>query len=150
MVVARVTGPVYRRPNATIFTPVRTHNGGYNHSTFGPGNKNYTRAVVSPTWTVPANHQPAFQASGLTAPYNRTAFVPNGWVSSNNQQQGVLPNGWIQPNQLQGKVGTPALVYGKGNGTVYSAYNQTAHGAPQSGPVVSKRPYSNPYGNLSI
>ncbi|XP_043951384.2 uncharacterized protein LOC108029649 isoform X1 [Drosophila biarmipes] len=126
MVVARVTGPVYRRPNATLFTPARIHNGGYNHSTFGPGNNNYTRAVVSPNWTVPVNHQPAFQAPTLTAPSrNRTAFVPNGW---------------FQPNHNQGQTGTPALVYGKSNRTVYPAYNQTAHGTP----------YSSPYGNLSI
>ncbi|KAH8349565.1 hypothetical protein KR084_001655, partial [Drosophila pseudotakahashii] len=158
---------------ARTFTPARTHQGRYNHSTGynQPGNKNYTRAVVSPANHQPAyqapgfsappqNHQTAYQAPGFSAPsQNRTqgfygspaqtASVPNGWVAgSHNQQQpgGVLPSGWFQPNptQPQGQIGTPALVFGKGNGTIYPAYNQTVHVAQQG------RPYSSPYGNLSI
>ncbi|XP_017010754.2 uncharacterized protein [Drosophila takahashii] len=160
---------------ARTFTPARTHQGRYNHSTGynQHGNKNYTRAVASPNWIVPANHQPAYQAPGFSAPpqnhqpayqapgysaphQNRTqgfygvpaqtASVPSGWVvGSSNQQQpgGILPSGWFQgnPSQPQGQIGTPAQVFGKGNATVYPAYNQTvAHG----------KPYSSPYGNLSI
>ncbi|XP_043650017.1 uncharacterized protein LOC122617986 [Drosophila teissieri] len=140
---------VFRRPNSVSFAPARTYGGGFNHSAVNSGHKNYTRAVQTTNWNAPA----VLQAPGfISPPQNRSwahtnqgshgvpaqgAGLPSGWVASNNHQPGVP--GFFQPNQTsQGRIGTPAFVVGKNNGTFYPTYNTTVHNK------------TNPYGNLSI
>ncbi|KRK00657.1 uncharacterized protein LOC26534555 [Drosophila yakuba] len=144
---------VYRRPNAVAFAPARTYGGGFNHSAVNSGHKNYTKAIQTTNWTAPAVHQPVLQAPGfISPPQNRSwaranqgpfgapaqgTGIPSGWVASNNHQQGVP--GFFQLNQTsQVRIGTPAFVVGKNNGTLYQTYNATVH----------NRTY--PYGNLSV
>ncbi|XP_052847910.1 uncharacterized protein LOC128259529 [Drosophila gunungcola] len=164
LVVARVSGPVQRRANATIFTPARTHNGAYNNLAFGPEIKTYTRTMVAPNWIVPTNNQSAFKTPGFSSsPQNRTWFptnhgfygatsgsASNGWIASNNSQPEAFPSGWFQPNVRQGQIDTPALLSGRSNGTFYPAYNQTSNSVPQGGRTVHGNSYSSPYGNLSV
>ncbi|XP_016981871.1 uncharacterized protein LOC108046579 isoform X2 [Drosophila rhopaloa] len=152
IVVARVARPAHRHANATVFTPARTHNGGYNHSAFGPVNTNYTHPgfALPPqnrTW-LPTNQILYGATSGsVSAP---SAPASSGWIASKNPQTGALPSGWFQPNAPQGQVVAPALIFRKINGTSYTAYNQTTHTVSQGGRAVNGSSYSSPYGNLSI
>ncbi|XP_044313424.1 uncharacterized protein LOC108046579 isoform X1 [Drosophila rhopaloa] len=171
IVVARVARPAHRHANATVFTPARTHNGGYNHSAFGPVNTNYTRNMAPRNGTVPIYHQSSFQDPGFALPPQNRTWLPtnqilygatsgsvsapsapasSGWIASKNPQTGALPSGWFQPNAPQGQVVAPALIFRKINGTSYTAYNQTTHTVSQGGRAVNGSSYSSPYGNLSI